>query len=36
VARVERNILIHPGHRETAAITHELPQPIWWDARLFA
>lgn len=35
VARIERNILINPRHEETRAITHELPQPVWWDERLF-
>lgn len=36
VARMERNILINPAHPESPAITHTLPEPIWWDARLFA
>ncbi len=35
VARMESNILINPAHRQAAAITHTLPEPIWWDARLF-
>lgn len=35
-ARVERNILINPLHHEAARITHELPDPVWWDARLYA
>lgn len=34
-ARVERNFLINPRHPEVAAIRYELPQPIWWDDRLF-
>lgn len=34
-ARIERNILIHPDHPDTARITHDLPQPVWWDERLF-
>lgn len=33
-ARLERNILINPLHPDTAAITHELPEPVWWDERL--
>lgn len=35
-ARIERNVLINPAHPEAAAITHELPAPVWWDDRLFA
>jgi RES domain-containing protein len=35
VARIERNILINPAHPEAAAITHGLPEPVWWDERLF-
>lgn len=34
-ARVERNILINPKHPEAAGITHELPEPVWWDERLY-
>ena len=34
-ARIERNILINPAHPEAAAIRHDLPQPVWWDERLF-
>ena len=34
-ARVERNFLINPAHPDAAAITHDLPEPIWWDDRLF-
>lgn len=34
-ARLERNILIDPLHPEAAQITHELPEPVWWDARLY-
>jgi RES domain-containing protein len=36
VARVERNVLINPGHPEFAQIETELPQPVWWDRRLFS
>jgi RES domain-containing protein len=35
-ARLDRNILINPAHPDACAITHELPEPIWWDKRLFA
>jgi RES domain-containing protein len=34
-ARVERNILINPLHPDTKSITHELPEPVWWDERLY-
>jgi RES domain-containing protein len=34
-ARLERNILINPEHPDAAGITHELPEPIWWDDRLY-
>ena len=34
-ARLERNILINPVHPDAAAITHELPEPVWWDDRLY-
>ena len=36
VARVERNVLINPGHPEFGQIETELPQPVWWDRRLFS
>jgi len=35
-ARMERNILINPAHPDAADITHALPEPVWWDARLYA
>lgn len=35
-ARLERNILINPHHPDAAGITHDLPEPIWWDARLYS
>ena len=34
-ARLERNILINPDHPEAAAIVHDLPEPVWWDERLY-
>ena len=34
-ARVERNILINREHPEAAGVTHDLPEPVWWDDRLF-
>ena len=35
VARMERNVLINPGHPEFPSVTHSLHQPVWWDRRLF-
>lgn len=35
VARVERNIVINPAHPEFPDIEVGLPEPVWWDARLF-
>jgi len=35
VARVERNIVINPTHPEFDEIEHSLPEPVWWDERLF-
>lgn len=34
-ARLERNILINPAHPDAAAITYDLPEPVWWDERLY-
>jgi RES domain-containing protein len=34
-ARLERNILINPSHPQAKAITTELPEPVWWDERLY-
>lgn len=34
-ARVERNVLINARHPDARDIRHDLPQPIWWDERLF-
>lgn len=34
-ARLERNILINPVHPDASAITHVLPEPVWWDDRLY-
>jgi RES domain-containing protein len=36
VARIERNVLIHPDHTDFGRIRPGLHTPIWWDARLFA
>ena len=33
-ARVKRNILINPHHPDSAGITQDLPEPVWWDERL--
>lgn len=35
VARIERNILINLRHPEATNITASLPEPVWWDERLF-
>lgn len=35
VARIERNVLINPNHPEALNIEVSLPEPVWWDARLF-
>jgi len=35
VARLERNVLINPGHPDAIAIETSLPEPVWWDRRLF-
>lgn len=34
-ARLERNILINPQHPDASKLTHELPEPVWWDERLY-
>ncbi len=34
-ARIERNILINPAHPDAKSITHDLPEPVWWDDRLY-
>jgi RES domain-containing protein len=34
-ARIERNILINPVHPDAKAISYDLPQPVWWDERLY-
>jgi RES domain-containing protein len=35
-ARIERNILINPLHPDAKGITYGLPEPVWWDERLYA
>ena len=35
VARVERNVLIHPYHDEARSINVGLETPVCWDLRLF-
>jgi len=35
-ARIERNFLINPSHPDAKGITHKLPEPVWWDDRLYA
>ena len=34
-ARLERNILINPHHPDAVGIIRDLPEPIWWDERLY-
>ena len=34
-ARLQRNFLINPTHPDSGAITHALPEPVWWDERLY-
>jgi RES domain-containing protein len=34
-ARLERNFLINPAHPDARGITHTLPEPVWWDERLY-
>jgi len=35
VARLERNVVINPAHPDAAGIETSLPEPVWWDERLF-
>jgi RES domain-containing protein len=35
VARLERNVVINPQHAEAPTIATSLPEPVWWDERLF-
>ena len=35
-ARVDRSFLINIDHPDADAIRHELPEPVWWDERLFS
>lgn len=35
VARIERNIIINPDHPEFDQVQYSLPEPVWWDERLF-
>jgi RES domain-containing protein len=35
VARIERNVVINPAHADAAGIETSLPEPVWWDERLF-
>ncbi len=34
-ARLERNIVINPRHPDAGGIAHEMPEPVWWDERLY-
>ncbi len=35
VARIERNVVINPAHPDAQDIETSLPEPVWWDERLF-
>lgn len=35
VARIERNVVINPAHADAKGIEISLPEPVWWDERLF-
>ena len=35
-ARLERNILINPLHPDARGITYTMPEPVWWDERLYS
>lgn len=35
VARIERNVVINPAHVDAAGVDTSLPEPVWWDERLF-
>lgn len=35
VARLDRNIIINPAHDDVKKIEVSLPEPVWWDDRLF-
>jgi RES domain-containing protein len=35
VARIERNVVINPAHPDAGGIAVSLPEPVWWDERLF-
>jgi RES domain-containing protein len=34
-ARIEHNFLINPVHDDAARITYTMPEPVWWDERLY-
>lgn len=35
VARLDRNVLINPGHQEFRHVETSPPEPVFWDRRLF-
>jgi RES domain-containing protein len=35
VARLERNVIINTAHPDANKIEVSLPEPVWWDERLF-
>lgn len=36
IARIENNVLIHPGHPEFGRISYSLHRHVWWDSRLYS
>lgn len=36
LARMERNVLIHPFHPDFVKVTHGEAEPVRWDDRLFS
>lgn len=35
VARIEQNVIINPAHSDFRKIEYTMPEPVWWDDRLF-
>jgi hypothetical protein len=35
-ARLERNVLINPVHPDAKGFTYTMPEPVWWDERLYS
>lgn len=34
-ARLERNVLINPAQPDAKSIAYTMPEPVWWDERLY-